>query len=53
MRSKFLDACAFFLWEIELHMCGMLAEVFEDFRVWRAEHIVDLMDLVEFIIARE
>jgi hypothetical protein len=54
MRDQLRDACALcHVWEVELHVCGVLLELVEKLLRRRAHDVMDLDNLVELIVAGE
>ncbi len=51
--EELLKADSLLGWEIDLHVGGLGFEPVEDFLLGGAEDVVDPMDLVEFVLARE
>lgn len=50
MRDHFGKAFPLLFWKIDLHVRGMLPKEIENLLIWRANYIVDLVDLVELVV---
>ena len=53
MRNKMIETFAFFLGEINFHVGRMFAEVLHDFFRRGTDSLMDLVDLIKFVISRE
>ena len=53
MRYKFGNASPILLGEVKLHVCGMLLELVKQFLRRCAQNVMDPMDLVKLVVARE
>lgn len=53
VRDHFGKALPLLFWKVDFHMRGMLPEEVEDLLARGANYIVDLIDLVEFIVTGE
>lgn len=53
VRNHFGKAFPLLLWEIDLHMRGMFPEEIEDLLAWSTNDIMNLVDLIEFVITWE
>lgn len=51
--EELLDADALLGREVDLHVRGLALEPFQDFLLGSAEHVIDAVDLVEFVLAGE
>jgi len=54
MRDELGYSCTFrHMWKIKLHVCGVLLELFQQLFWGRAHNVVDLDNLIKFIISRK
>ena len=51
MWDQMCKALRFLVREVDLHMCGMFSKVVEDLFRGSAKHIMNLIDLVKFVVA--
>ena len=53
VRNEFDDAGSVHLWEVELHVRGVLLEIIEERLLRRSQNVMYLVHLVDFVIAWE
>lgn len=53
MWYKLINSSALFSLEVKVHMGGLLLELRENFCRWRSHYVVDFVDLIQLVVARE
>ncbi len=53
MRAELADARAFLFGELELHVGSELLITVQQFLAWCTSYVMNLLDLIEFVVPRE
>ena len=53
VRNQFHNSCTFGLSKIQFHVSCKLLELLKQLWVWRSKDVVNFVDLIKFVIARE